>query len=344
MPKLQKFKYRTRPEFLALRKKIQGVGDVNTYRVGASEIGTLMGVNEYKSARILFYEATEYVTVADLKKPETHRGSVQENFIYQNYWRYLNPEDPSDEAYLDNWYGAKKVYRTAKKSNAIYVNEKYPQLFVSPDYEMPKSKYNKRGVLEIKSPTWRSVEKFESGVPTSYVAQVFMQMLVTGVSYGEIMQLLDSTYNQLFVFSEIPEGIKDAIIEKSLDFQRRVLEGKKIVYNNKLSSIEKEQMLAELAPDDDQPLLFKEFIMERHRPENALATVEGDGEQLQTVISYLLAKEEIKKLTTDNTKLENEIREYFKSGIGYIDFGGSAGKISYVDKLNVPARILKKFA
>jgi YqaJ-like viral recombinase domain len=342
--RIQKHKYKDRKTFLALRAKIQGQGDPNVFRLGGSDIGCILGVDPYRSAKAYFYTACEYVQREDIKKPEMHRGVLLEGVNYKEYWRYINPKDPSDEAYLDNWYGPKKIYRSAKKSNQICVNEKYPFLMVSPDYEFPKSKYNQRGILELKSGTWRAAEKFEAGISTSYIAQTYMQMLVMGVTYGELLNIEDATTIKLFTFSEIPDGIKNAIIEKSKIFHDKVLEGKKIVYNRNLSALEKEQMLDAISPEDDQPDLFKEFIKKKHWPENATQTVLGDGDQLQTVITYLLSKEEIKKLTDENTKNENIIRGWFKAGIGTIDFGGPDKCISYKDKLNVPKRLLNKFA
>jgi len=341
--RIQKHKYKDRKTFLALRAKIQGQGDPNVFRLGGSDIAKVIGVDEYKSTKVFFYECVEFERREDMRRPELHRGVVQEKVIHDAYWRYINPKDPSDDAYLANVYGPAKVFRQGKKANEILINEKYPWLFVSPDYTFPKNKFTKRGVLEIKSPTYRACAKYEAGIATSYVAQTYMQMIVAGFDYGELMALVDCTTISLFVFDTIPPGIKEEIITKSKIFCEKVIEGKKITYNNTLSDLEKQQLLDAICPEEENPELYKEFLKEKHRPENAKASVEGNGEQLQTVISYLMGKEEIKGLTKENIKLENEIREYFHDGIGYIDFGGG-NKMSYVDKLNVPARILKSLA
>lgn len=343
MSKLLKYKYKSYPEFLALRKKLQGQGDPNTFRIGGSDIGVVMGVDDYRSATVFFYEACEFVQKEDIKKMEMHRGKVQEPIMKDEYWKYVNPEDPTDEAYLENYYGKRKTFRKASRCNAIILNQKYPYLFVTPDYLIPKNQYHDRGVLEMKSPTWRASEKYEAGIATSYIAQCHMQMLVLDLNYGEIFAVEDATYIKMLQFNEVSDTIKKHMLDKSVDFHDRVLRGKKIVYDNTLSQLEKEQRLAMIAPEDDRPELYKEFLKEKHRPENAKAHIPGSAEQLQKVINYLMQKEGISDQTKDLLKLENEIRGWFMADIGYIEWEG-VGAISYIDKFNVPKRILQKVA
>lgn len=343
---IKKYPYKSHKEFLELRRHLQGRDTNDQYRIGGSNIATIysngdkIGANEYASPTVFFFSECGFHVREDIQSLPMSRGNVQEPVIFENYWKLTDPEHPVPEAWLNNFHGEKIEYRTAKKANAIYVNDKYPWIAVSPDYIFPMSKYNPRGVLELKSPTSRAIEKWEAGTPVAYVVQTYAQMLVLGLGYGELFQVVDATEPQLFQFHE-NKGIEKNIIDSSKDFVERVLAGKKIVYGIG-TELQKEQALAKLAPVDDGSPFYTQFLKERHKPENAKATVPGTGEQLELVLKYLRQKAKIGVADRSLLRKENIIRGWFSGGIGSIDFG-DLGKIGWVDKLSVNKNILKKY-
>jgi hypothetical protein len=333
---IQRFSYSSYEEFLKIRHKLSGKGQPDVFRLGASDIGMVLGLNEFRSTIASFYEHCDYVPNRFQPTLDTHRGQIQEPVAYEFYWKYIDPANPDPEAYLANWYGPKKVYRTATKSNTIYLNEAYPHVFCSPDYEIDKNEHKEgNGVLEIKCPRAFVSSKYEAGISAEYVAQVQFQMFVGDFDYAEILSLEDATNPNLFFFDLIKES-KERMLQTTREYQERVLAGKRIVYSN-LSDQEKEQQLMDLAPDESNDGKYSEFLKFWHRAENHKEDVPGTEEQLDIVCDYLREKEH----EAAALKLENQIREFFSGGVGRIDFGKDIGAISYRSKINIPKSILK---
>lgn len=346
---IQRFKYKSYEEFLAIRRELQGVGKKDVFRLGASDVATVysngekIGLNEYSSPTVFFYRCCEFAPQDVAPTLEMFRGSTQEALIYERYWKYFSPEHPTKEFFLENVTGPKQIFRKATKVHHTIMNDKYPWLFASLDYYIQKNPYTKRGPLELKSPSSRANEKYEAGIATSYVIQVHNQMMLTQSDYCELFAVVDATYPELYPFNE-NTGIQKNIIESSKDFVDRVLAGKKIVYSNK-SQLQKEQLLAKLAPDDHGNPLYTDYLKEKHKPENAKATVQGTGDQLELVCSYLRQKALIKSMTENSEdcllEKENKIREFFQGDVGYVEWP-DLGKISWVDRLNIPKKILER--
>lgn len=353
MGNLTLYKYNPDPakkdKWLELRKKLSGIGNPNHVAFGASDIGTILtredGVtnyNDYLSKKEFFYHACEWAPIGKLQKLELYRGEVLEDIIYNNYWRYINPEAFNDHAgFIENVYGERKVFRRGRKYNYTISNKKYPWLYVNPDYQIFKCKHNPKGFLENKSPTWRAIEKYVSNTPPSYIFQCFTQMLVGEVDYSELLMVTDATTPELRPF-EKNQAIYDKIIEQTHEFYLLVLEGKKIVYDPDMPLHEKEQALEDIAPAPDGSDSLTEFYTEQHKKKLQTVEVDGTDEMLDKVLAYLKKKSEIGDMTTDLKRLEQEIRSWYVGDIGKISFG-DFGAISYYSKFNVPSRILKNF-
>ena len=336
--------YRNYNEFLSIRKELQGSGQRDVFRLGGSDLakvysnGDKIGLDEYTSPTVFFYACCDFYDKPILQNLEMHRGKIQEPVIYKEYWRYFDPNNPTSEAYLDNYWGEKKIYRKAQNVNHVISSDKYPWLFVSLDYKIIKSKYSKGGPLELKSTSWRANQKYESGISPGYVIQNHGQMMVLGAEYGELFDVQDATTPKLYSF-ERNAGIEENIIGSTHDFVQRVLKGKKIVYSN-MPALEKEQALSELAPADNGNPLYTEFMIERHKPENAKATIDGTDEMLDLAVNYLRLKEQEKDVSEKALSAENKVRELFRdTNIGTIEF--PHGQINWKVNLSVQKKILK---
>ena len=336
--------YRNYKDFLSIRRKLQGIGDQHTFRLGASDVaktyqkGGKIGLDDYSSPTVFFYEACEFhrMKKADTKTLPMIRGQIHETLNYRDYWRFIDPTDQSPETFMEN-RDNNNVIRTAKNCHQIIINPKYPWLFMSQDYVFPKNKYTPRGPLELKSLSSMESDKYEASVAEKYVIQIHDQMLIGGYQYGELFDVQNQTTPRLFQF-EVDKEIQERIIESSHDFWLRVLKGKAIVYST-IPELEKEQMLAELAPDDNGSPLYTDYLKERHKPENAKVTVDGDDEMFQLACDYLILKSEKKVVEGKLLEKENKIREYFRdTNIGTFQF--PTGKINWIQNLSVQEKIL----
>lgn len=330
--------YNSYPEFVELRKKLSGAGQKDVFRVGASDIGSILGLNEYKDKCSFFYEACEFVPPPEFRSLDAIRGQIQESIIKEEYWRYLDPADPSSDAFLDNYLGNKTKYRDAHKGNAIYTNADYPWLFVSPDYLIEDG----LGLVECKSYKAYVLDKYVEGIPRTATVQCQSQLMGTGRQYVELMAVIDATIPKMVRF-DINTPLQNWIEINAKEFIDKVLEGKKIVYDPTLSEDEKALKLMLIQPEDEGYPTYSQFLKDWHKPENAKDTVDGPQELLEEVIDYLQIREEEGEVESRKLKRENSIREWFRGNdVGRFDFGSDIGSISYGKKLSVPKAILER--
>lgn len=339
--KLQYIPYnpKDRNEWLAKRDLCQGRGLHNVFRAGGSDIGAIIGVDEYTTPLEAFYKACEYVPTTRLMKPETMRGHILEPVIYQNYYRHWDPEFPTAEQMVRNYYEG-KVFRKAQRINSIILNPEHPNLFANVDYFIQKNKYTKKGVLELKSLTKYSTDKYEGGLAPTYIYQIYSYMLTTKAEYGELFALKDATYPEIYPF-ESNDMIFNQIITRLEEFSAKVLQVKKVKYT--CSQEEYEACLHELEPPVDETPAWFDFLKEQYKKRYQEVAMQGTDQQLDLVIDYLEAKEAMKPLEANIQLKKNQImNEFIKNECATIDFG-NLGKVSYFDKFNVPASILKKY-
>lgn len=344
---IHRHKFVNRDQFLAQRNELHGRGNPKLFRLGASDIPTIyrigdrVGLNEYVSPTVFFFDCCDFAVRENVSTPEMTRGNIQEPVIYSEYWRLFDPEHPTEEAWLANWNGPRTKFRSAMNLRSTIINDKYDWICVTPDYIINKNPYTPKGPLELKSPSSRANDKYEAGIATQYIIQNHVQMLVLGFNYGELFAVTDATHPILYQLEQ-KDNIKEAIIESSREFVELVLKGKKIVYSKKGGYDYKLQKLSEIGPKDDGNPLFTEFLKERHKPENAKATLQGTGEQLDIVVQFLREKRDLKPTMSRILELENKIRMFFKEGVGYIEWP-DLGRIGWVEKFNVPKDLLDKF-
>lgn len=340
MPKINNittWPYNGYKDFVELRNRLSGRGQKDVFRLGASDIATVLNLNEWADPVTFFYQSCEFSTPPEFRSLDAIRGQNLEPVIYHDYWRHLDPSSPDEESYITNFLGDKKVYRTATKANHIYTNQKYPWLFVSPDYEID----GEDGLVECKSYKGYVLDRYEAGIPRAAVVQCQTQLMATEKTFVELMTLIDATLPRLFRF-DINVVMQDWIDINCREFVDKVLEGKKIVYSD-LSEEEKETALLLLSPDDQGSPTYSQFLKLHHRPENALNTIDGSQSQLDFVAELLRLKKSAAINEHDILKIENKIREWFmgEKKVGKVDFG-EIGHVSYKKNLVFSRNILKK--
>lgn len=134
--------------------------------IGASDAGTIIGVNKWKTNVELWEEKTGRREPEDISdKPYVQYGHDAEPHIRELF--------ALDHPELE-W-----VYESPYK---IIRNEEYPWLFCTPDGELQDS-MERQGGLEIKTTeimNGRQWEEWNGRIPDTYYAQVCHQMLATG--------------------------------------------------------------------------------------------------------------------------------------------------------------------
>ena len=282
-------------------------------RIGASEIGAVLGLSPYTPAAKLFLEKIGMMEQGKFQNKFTFWGLALEDLI-ADAWKYHNGQE---EDYIQNKGEGKKI-RDCKNVNGFYVNDKYPHLSSTPDRMIDKGMFNlldrapltKRCPLELKTISDYEAKMWENGIPVSYLAQVHGQMITTGTEYAELALLKSGKFFEVLPV-KLSTELRDIIIEKTTAFWDKVLIGKKLVeeLNKESDDKRKEAILLEidsLEPAPEGTPAYASFLSERYK--NTVESRPPTKEEYKLMLEYSAAAEEKKEaekgmLTAKNTLL-----------------------------------------
>jgi predicted phage-related endonuclease len=331
-----KFNPKDRAKWLALRKKLSGMDDLTSnIRIGGSEVAVIMGLSEYKSAGSLFYEFIGLKQ--NLTKANEHmfRGTVFEDTIINEYWKYYDPNsDLNDPKALINDlmenHQKGKVIREAIPLHSTVINKKYKHLLANVDSLIAEDTL---GVLEIKSMYATAADRYEAGIPTQYIIQPQVYMMVLGLEYSEVFMLLDSTMprcKRIKANKEIQENINEMVN----DFCGRVMEARKAIA---LCHDEEEAwaIAATLEPDLEETPAYKQHLKEIWRNPKGEITATPEIEEHAKI--YSKAKIEIGEITKNAIEIsEIHIRKYFIDNNVDVVVMENGAKMAWRARLSIP--------
>lgn len=139
--------------------------------LGASDSGTIIGVNSWKSNLDLYNEKVGISKTDDIsEKPYVILGNKEEPLI-RDLFALENPQ-------------YEVVFESAYK---MIFNPSYNFLFCTPDGELIERETGRKGILEIKTTEIRRPEQWkewEGRIPQTYYAQVCHQLICTGWEFA----------------------------------------------------------------------------------------------------------------------------------------------------------------
>lgn len=320
----------TRQEWLEFRQ--QGLG--------GSDIGTLMGLNEYSSATHLFlvkagiYELDREDTLA------AYMGRRMEDHV-ADLWKYWNL---TPESVMEN-DNAGNVIRKSHRTSFAFQNDKFPWLLGNFDRIIPKNQVwpftgevrDTEGVLEIKTSMSYANDKWESGVHPYYLTQILTYITILGVPYGEIALFKNGRILEVIPveLDDDNRGIQEAIIEKSRIFWDKILQAREIVAQRDFMPVDEfTQAIGELepSPEEDNADALKTFLKERYRNQESQVMLKGDEEDYKMAMKYIECNDKIKELDSKKTRLSNLFINKIKDAEG-INLG-AAGTVTYKPNKN----------
>lgn len=311
--------------------------------IGASEVGTIMGLNPYKSSIELFYEKIGEELGYNIENMARFLGKEQEPLI-ADMWQYWGGDVDSMIAN----YRAGKIVRRCQQVHAYVHNPDYPHLFVSLDRKINKHANRGEGALELKTIAGYESDKWEGGIPPSYVVQVQTQLLVCEFDYGEMAILKNGREFDVLPF-ERNETIIAAIIERTLEFWRRVELAREIITSRfeaqrSFNYAIVEQCNANLQavePEPDGSEAFNNFLKEKYRialPGERQGTIV----ELEAAKAHRAAKDRIKEFEDQARLYENKLKNSIRDGCDRLDFGKEVGYVSWKTDSNGTRRFLNK--
>lgn len=294
-----------------------------TRGIGASDVGTILKLNQWKSRIELFYEKISTAPVYSLENIAKFMGKYDEPKV-ADLWQYW---DGSEEGMIKN-YRAKKIIRKCQKVNAYIVNPKYPWLFVSLDRKINKTKDRGEGALELKTVNGREADKFEAGINQQHITQVQTQVVVGELEFGEMATLTDGRFFDLWPLPSSPT-MQDIILHETKIFWDKVVEGRKLE-TQKYEAIRSHNMrlandldarIVALEPEPDGSAAYEAFLKKKFKKSLAQeGLVKGTPEMLEQARLLKLVKDDIKQLEDEARFHENTLKRAIGDG-RILDFG-----------------------
>lgn len=290
--------------------------------IGASDVSTILHLNDYKSALELFHEKIG-------NKQNNFKGSFRAFMGHQmedliaRYWTHWD----GCKENIEYNYNNNIVFRKMQKVNAYIQNPDYPHLFVSLDRKINKHNGRDEGALELKTISGWEAKKWKTlGLPLGYLIQVLTQMLVCDFEYGELAYMED--FNDFNVLPIEPrENLKQAIIQETTDFWDRVEKGRILMtqryeaeqsFNMKLYQ-EIDAEISQLEPSVDDSDKLADFLNDFFG-EVKKGMLQGDDALYLKAVEHKKIKESIKELNNQAILIENLFKQKIRDRTG-IDFG-----------------------
>lgn len=278
--------------------------------IGASEVGTILGVNKYKDRIRLFYNKVGAVSDDFEGNIATFAGKAMEDTVVQGFWKYWNPNNPTVEDMIKNGEAGIKQ-RRCKNYYAYLVNPKYPWLFVSLDRSINAQLGKSEGVLEIKTAEGFAAKQYENNVNPSYVFQIQQQMLVTELKWGEIFQLVNGRHPECFPIEE-SKAVQETIIEQTKNFWDAVLEGREVWNNDSIPLNDKWQFLSSIEPEPSTIEDHNQFLKEQYRPDTQIHKTVANEEIISYLSDYVEAQVKSKEQKDKQTEAQSKIMKYMQ--------------------------------
>lgn len=301
-----------------------------TYRhdgLGASEVGTILGLDDYMSSLELFYYKIGEIARFDTETIYSFMGRYHEDTI-ADLWQYWEGDE---ETMIAN-YKAGKIVRRCMRVNAFVRNPEYPWLYVSLDRKINKTETRGEGSLELKTISGFEADKWESGLPPKYVVQLNTQTMVGEFEFGEMAILQDG--RRFFVLPfENSKTIQETIVKKTFEFWCKVLDARKLVNAKYIALQDFNYKRADgltaaidlLAPEPDGSQVYADFLKKKY---NRPLSAERQGTEAEFVEATVqkLATEQIKTISEGKIKAENCLKTAMGDRFQMLDFG-SRGRV-----------------
>ena len=301
-----------------------------TRGLGASDIGAVLGFSDYCSPMQKFDEKISLIPKPKFENLAMFLGKRAEN-LNAEMWEYW---DGSVEGMMKNFYAGTKV-RRCRRINAYIQNPKYDWLFVSLDRIINKHGNVGEGALELKNLSSYEAEKWENGIPTTYLLQVQTQCLVAGFEYGELAIKQDDRNYNVYPF-ERNDAICEQIIDQTHDFWQRVKQARTIQtqifhakQNFNLKLVEDlEGQLQQIEPEPTGDDSVSDFLSEKYK-RGVRGEREGNAVELKIAKNHIIKKEQLKTLEFEVREAENKIKHSMKD-VEVLNFG-KEGKIFWTN-------------
>lgn len=166
--------------------------------IGGSDVGAIMGVNQYKTAFNIYLEKTEPIIGVEKQSEAAYWGDQFEEVVAKEF--------------------EKRTGKKVRRDNRHLVHKDYPFMVANIDRRV----VGEDAILECKTANQYLAKEWESEeIPPSYLLQVQHYLAVTGAAKGYIAVLIGG---QKFIWKEVErdDELIEYIIEAEKEFWKMV--------------------------------------------------------------------------------------------------------------------------
>lgn len=279
------------------------------YGLGGSEIGTLLpGADlRFNSPIRMYYQRIGLWDSNYRDNKYAFMGRLLEQQII-NLWQHWAGNWDATMAAVD----AGKRSRKSRHCNYILKNPEFPWLFANIDNQIVKSPDapDGKGILECKTISGHASDRYETGIPPKYIAQMQQYMIVTGQEYAELAVLKDGVDFDVYPL-RANITIQNAIVTAAEAFMHLVTEARKEL--DKLpptATMEEKMQIAQafepqVSNGDDE----YDFLSEKAKLKASSKVVDVPDDMWELYVNLRKRLDDAKENETYAQELKNKIRQ-----------------------------------
>lgn len=297
--------------------------------LGASEVPTLLGYNQYQSCLELFHRKVGIINKPYINR-KMLRGKATEQFTSECFMAW----DGIEDNHAMNMEAKKYLRQCEKFSQYAYIaNDDVPHLFVSPDRKIINS-LRGLGTLEIKDTVSQYLNSYIDRISIPHIIQTKTQMFVGEFRWGVLAYIIDGAneykeheyYRDGIIFDDKKNEkiiTEDDLKSEVYLFWKKVLLARELIQKikkakyefNNLDANKYQALLDELEPEPDSTLAYEAYLKESYYSfAKPSIIIQGTIEHEQIAEAYIKAKENLKQ-STDLLQLQkNKILSICRNG------------------------------
>lgn len=269
--------------------------------IGCSEIGTMLDMNEWNEPIILFNQKTGRIRSGVEDNEAMFMGRVLEDTVGA-LWSHATV-DKQDWLSISECIknGVKREY---VKPQLYARNPKYKWLFGGCDGLFLHD--GKLAVVEFKTISSFSANKYEGGIPPSYIFQCQAYMMLFDLNYCELAILEDGRKFNIYPIHR-NESIISKITEVGEMFWNNVIKARIILSSEKSDKREKAYQELEPPVHAHNERAFNDFLSQRFTADDSKVLV-AEAKHIDLVEHYLMLKDNLGILGDDQTETAGKIK------------------------------------
>lgn len=295
----------------------QGWLDYRQSGIGGSEVGTILGLNPWKSSAELYYQKIGMLPLGTDEKVAMLMGNELEPLVRGIYAYWDHSISDQKEANLQALVAKKSGVEPSRyiyEATGYVVNPEFPHLFFSPDGLVLKDQKYKTAILrsgilntdhidhviEVKTISGWAAKQWDGGVPPSYYAQIMTYLMGLGLEYSYLVSMEDGR-NISCLRLDYDAEFAEQIVHHTNDFWQRVEAGRE--------AIETGEDYDEYCPPPDGSQAYESFLKKKYDNPEENTIFNPDPEVVEWARLHIEAQKQKKKIEESEMLYKQKLQD-----------------------------------